>query len=192
MLTKPAIYLRELQHELYTTTEIVIHLPTICRAVRKLGFTRQKIQHIALQQSEAEQIKFIVEVMAVFHHSLILWIDETGCDRRNSLRKYAYGIRGQAPRDYQLQMRGVHYSAIGILSSDGINDVYITEGSVNGEAFLHFVHTILLPILNSFDGRSKNSVVMMDNASIHHTDSVVHTINATGALIRFLPPILMI
>ena len=54
LLTKPAIYLWELQHELYTTTVIVIHLPTICRAVRKLGFTRQKIQHIALQQSEAE------------------------------------------------------------------------------------------------------------------------------------------
>ena len=58
--------------------------------------------------------------MAVFHHLVILWIDETGCNRRNSLRKYAYGIRGQAPQDYQLKMRGVHYSATGILSSDGI------------------------------------------------------------------------
>ena len=66
--------------------------------------------------------------------------------------------------------------------------MYITEGSVNGDTFLHFVHTMLLPILNSFDGQSKNSVVIMDNASIHHTDSVVRTINATGALIRFLPP----
>ena len=188
LLTKPAIYLRELQHELYTSTGIVMHLSTICRAVRKLGFTRQKMQHIALQQSEAERIKFIAEVMAVFHHSLIVWIDETGCDRRNSLRKYAYGIRGQTPRDYQLQMRGVRYSAIGILSSNGIDDVYITEGSVNGDTFLHFVHTMLLPILNSFDGHSKNSVVIMDNASIYHTDSVVRTIDATGALIRFLPP----
>ena len=95
LLTKPAIYLQELQHELYTSTGIVMHLSTICRAVRKLGFTHQKIQHIALQQSEAEQIIFIAEVMAVFHHSLTVWIDETGCDRRNSLRKYAYGIRGE-------------------------------------------------------------------------------------------------
>ena len=42
LLTKPAIYLRELQYELYTSTEIVMHLSTICRTVRKLGFTRQK------------------------------------------------------------------------------------------------------------------------------------------------------
>ena len=70
--------------------------------------------------------------------------------------------------------------------------MYITEGSVNGDTFLHFVHTMLLSILNSFDGQSKNSVVIMDNASIYHTDSVVRTINATGTLIRLLTPILLI
>ena len=150
-----------------------MHLSTICRAVRNLGFTRQKLQHVALQQSETEQIKFIAEVMAVFHHSFMLWIDETRCD---SLRKYAYGIRGQRPQDYQLQ----RYSAIGILSSDGINDFYITKGNVNGDTFLHFVHTMLLPILNPFDGQSKHSIVIMDNASIHHTNLVVCTISATG------------
>lgn len=28
----------------------------------------------------------------------------------------------------------------------------------------------------------------MDNASIHHVNSVIHAINAVGALVRFLPP----
>jgi len=70
----------------------------------------------------------------------------------------------------------------------GINDVYITEGSINSDTFLHFVCTLLVPILNPFDGQSTNFVVIMDNASIHHTDSVVSMVNATGALIRFLPP----
>ena len=31
-------------------------------------------------------------------------------------------------------------------------------------------------------------VVIMDNASIHHIDSVVAYINSVGALVRFLPP----
>ena len=86
-------------------------------------------------------------------------------------------------------MRGVCYSAIRILSNHGVNDIYITEESVNGDTFLHFFHTVFLPTLSSFDGQSKNSVVIMDVASIHHTDSVVHAINASGALIRFFPPI---
>ena len=79
-----------------------------------------------------------------------------------------YGIRGLPPQDYQLQLRGMRYSAIGILSMEGIQDVYITEGTVNGDVFLDFIYTQLLPILRPFDGRSVNSVVVMDNASIHH------------------------
>ena len=126
--------------------------------------------------------------MAAFDPSTILWIDETGCDRRNALRKYGYGIRGPTPLDYQLKLRGVRYSAIGILSMEGINDIYITEGTVNGDTFLDFVEKQLLPILNPFDGQSAHSVVIMDNASIHHVNSVIHAINAIGALVRVLPP----
>jgi len=97
-----------------------------------MGMTRQKIQHIALQQSEIKRAEFIAE-MAVLDSSTIVWIDETECDRRNALRKYGYGIRGQTPQDYQLKLRGVRYSAISILSTEGIKDVYITEGTVNGD-----------------------------------------------------------
>ena len=186
LLTRPGIYLRELQHELCFRFGILVHFCTICRGLRKLGFTYQKLQHISLQQSESERIKFVAEVMEVFPNTMILWNDETGCDHRNSFHKYGYGVRGQRPQDHQLQLRGVHYSSIGILSSEGINDVYTTEGSVNGDTFLF--STMLVPILNPFDGQNTNSVVIMDNASIHHTDSVVSMINATGALIRFLPP----
>ena len=38
-------------------------------------------------------------------------------------------------------------------------------------------------------GQSKHSIVIMDDVSIYSTDLVAHyTINAAGALIRFLPP----
>ena len=64
-----------------------------------------------MQQSELKWAEFIAE-MAVLDSSTIVWIDETGCDRRNALRKYGYGIRGQTPQDYQLKLREVRYSAI--------------------------------------------------------------------------------
>jgi len=48
---------------------------------------------------------------------------------------------------------------------EGIQDVYITEGIVNGDDFLDFIYRQLLPILRPFDGKSANSVVVMDNAS---------------------------
>ena len=66
--------------------------------------------------------------------------------------------------------------------------MYIAEGSVDGETFLDFIRRCLIPVLVPFDGLSPNSVVVMDNASIHHVDSVVETIPSVGAFVRFLPP----
>ena len=63
-------------------------------------------------------------------------------------------------------MGGVCYSAIRMLSNHEVNDIYITEESVNGDTFLHFFHTVLLPTLNSFDGQGKILVVLVDVASI--------------------------
>ena len=84
-------------------------------------------------------------------------------------------------------LRGKRYSAIGILSTEGVEDVYITDGTVDGDKFLEFVRQNLLPLLMPFNGQNPNSIVILDNASIHHVDQVVELITSVGALIRFPP-----
>ena len=188
-LAKPGIYLRELQQELYSRTILMhwVDASTICRTMHRIGMIHQVIRHIALQRSELKRAEYWYDI-SMFNTSMLLWIDETGCDLRNALRKYGYGIRGLPPQDHSLKLRGKRYSAIGILSVEGIKDVYIAEGCVNGETFLDFIRRCLIPVLVPFDGVSPNSIVVMDNASIHHVDSVVETILSVGALVRFLPP----
>ena len=105
ILIRPGIYLRELQQELSDCTGNLVDISNICHEVRKMGMTRPKIQHIALQQSELKRAKFIAE-MAVLDSSTIVWINKTGCDCVNALQKYGYGIRGLTPQDYQLKLRG--------------------------------------------------------------------------------------
>ena len=188
ILTKPGIFLREIRLELLLATGHVLHESTICRSLKRLGMTRQKIQHLALQRSDAQRADFVANIMSAYQSSLFLWIDETGCDRRNGLRKYGYSIRGFPPQSFSLRYRGTRYSAIGIMSSEGIEDIYITKGTVNGDVFLDFVQKQLIPILNPFDGASPHSVVILDNASIHHTNDVLAAILSTGALVKFLPP----
>ena len=161
-----------------------VDVATICRTVHHIGMSRQKIKHYALGRSEASRAEFLEEIS----YFDLVWVDETGCDLRNAMRKYGYGIRGMPPQDYTLKLKGKRYSAIGVLTSEGVEDVYIEEGSVNGEVFLDFVRKCLLPILMPFDGVSPKSIVILDNASIHHVDCVVDTIQSVGALVRFLPP----
>lgn len=89
----------------------------------------------------------------------------------------------EKPQDYSLKLRCKHYSAIGIMSTDSIEDVFITDGSVDGEFFLYYVRKQLLPKIQPFNGYNSKSVVVMDNAAIHHIDLVAF-INSVGAFYR--------
>ena len=120
---------------------------------------------------------------------MFIWIDETGCDRRNCTRKYGYSLRGITPRDHRLLVRGIRYSAIPVMSMEGIHDVAILAGTVNGDRFEQFVSNTLLPHLNPFNGSNPLSIVIMDNCTIHHVDRVINLIEITAqAKIIFLPP----
>ena len=91
--------------------------------------------------------------------------------------------------DHHILARGVRYSAIPIMSLEGIHDVFITEGTVDGDKFVQFITEYLLPILMPFNCINPKSVVIMDNASIHHVDEVTDLIERQcGAKLCFLPP----
>ena len=76
-----------------------------------MGCTRQVIRRVALQQSDALRARFMAEV-SVYDPAMFMWIDESGCDRRDTLRKYGYSIRGIPPKSQILLTRGKRYSAI--------------------------------------------------------------------------------
>ena len=78
-------------------------------------------------------------VLLLTDPAMLIWLDGSGCDRRNTVRKYGYSIRGIPLCDQRLLIRGTRYSAIPLVSTEGIHDVYIAEGSMNGERFAHFI-----------------------------------------------------
>ena len=77
--------------------------------------------------------------MSAFHPDMLVFIDETGSERRNSMRQYGYGLHGITPVQYQLIVYGKRISGIGISTTEGIEDVYIVEGNINGTIFLQFI-----------------------------------------------------
>ena len=187
LLRKPNLFLDELNQELMEVTGCSIDRSTLCRTVKHLGFTHKKIRHIATQQSEVKHAQFMAEMNDV-DPDMLVWVDETGSDRRNAIRKYGYGLRGMTPIVHSLLARGKRMSAVGVMSTRGVEDSYLIEGNVNTDAFVSFVENALLPILQLLNGSNPRSIVIMDNASIHHVDRVCQLIESTGAIIRFLPP----
>ena len=142
-----------------------------------------------MQRSDLLQAEYLLD-MQVFHGhpKMLVFVDETGADRRNCLRRFEYSLRGKPAVSKKLLVRGQRVLAIAAMSTEGILDCYTVTGSVNGSQFSDFVQQALLPQLLPFNGVNARSVVILDNASIHHVDGVVDLIESTGALVFFLPP----
>ena len=84
------------------------------------------------------RVQYMAEV-STFDPNMFIWIDETGSDRCNEIRRFGYALKGTPARTYQLRIGGKWLSAIPVMTTNGIEDVYVTTGSVNGDVFQHFV-----------------------------------------------------
>ena len=87
ILENPGIYLHEMQEELFSNCGVWLHPSTICKALHRTD----KESSIALQRSEQCRARFMAEV-SLYDPKMFVWIDETGCDKRNSQRKHAYSM----------------------------------------------------------------------------------------------------
>ena len=135
ILHNPSIYLHEIQYKLNTMFGCTVSLTTISRTLHHMGCTRQVIRHIALQRSDNLRAKFMADV-SIYNLDMLIWIDESGCDR--AIRKYGYSLRGMCPVDHRLLVRGIRYSTIPIMSTQGIHDVYLAEGTINRDNYIGF------------------------------------------------------
>ena len=187
VLRRPGIYLHEIARELYDNLGVDVTLSTICMFLNKNGFTRQRLKITASQRDDFLRMQFISEV-SLYDKDMMIFVDETGSDRRNSIRRYGYSIRGRPLVSEKMLVRGKRISAISCMSVHGILDCKTVTGSVDGSVFYDFVQMSLLHHLTPFNGHNPHSVVILDNCSIHHIQEIVHMIQEVGALVHFLPP----
>ena len=86
---------------------------------------------------------------------MIVWLDETGTDKRKERRLFGYHLRGMTPTSYKLSINGKRLSTIAIMSSQGIEDIDTYEGSINGDVFSDFVKRCLVLLLQPFNGTNE-------------------------------------
>ena len=61
-----------------------------------------------------------------------IFLDETGADTRDALRKHAYRLRGKPARKQTLFVRE-RISVISIMSMEGVLDSKVFHGTVDGD-----------------------------------------------------------
>ena len=189
IIERPEVYMREIREILINETGTSVDPSTIWKFLHTSNITRQKMVLVAKQRSDFLRAEYLDD-MQIFsgHPEMLIFVDETGKDRRNCMRRFGYSVRGMPPVSKKLLVRGQRVSAIAAMSTSGIIDCHTVTSSVDGDEFMYFLQHILIPHLQPFNGVNPHSVVVMDNASIHHVSSAVHLLESTGALVQFLPP----
>jgi transposase len=95
-------------------------------------------------------------------------------------------LRGWAPRGARLKAKAPfgHWKTmtfIAALRCDRIDAPCLFDGPINGQTFLAYVQTLLVPTLKPDD------VVIMDNLGSHRGKAVRKAIRKAGAKLLFLP-----
>lgn len=181
----PALYLHEICAKIVEATGITVSGSTVCKVLHRNGFTRKKLVKVATQRSTEHRGAFMANILQ-YPRDFLVWVDETGSDRRDQLRKFGYALRGLPPVCKRLHARGTRISAIVGMSSDGVEAYELSVGSTDSDKFIDFIRGSLIPTMQPFP--DKNSILIMDNCSIHHVAEVKELIEDAGILLIFLPP----
>jgi transposase len=111
----------------------------------------------------------------------LVFVDETGTStkmvRTHGRCRRGQRLIGKAPAGH---WKTTTFTAG--LRCDGLVAPFVLEGPMNGESFLVYVETVLAPSL------SEGDIVVIDNLSAHKVAGVRAAIEASGAILLYLPP----
>ena len=88
----------------------------------------------------------------MFSTDKFIWIDETGTDKRDQLRKPGYSLRGTTPVQHTFIARGIRVHSIAAMCHNGIVAIELINSTVNHEIFFDFIRSKLIPNMMPFDG----------------------------------------
>lgn len=185
ILNSPTLFLGEIVQQIKNDLGIDLSAATICRLLKRYGHSRKKIRQIAQQRCAALRGQFMAHVH-LFNCESFVWIDETGSNKKDHIRKYGYALKGVTPVYHRLLCRGERYNAIAAISSTSVLAVEVRKGSINGSLFFDFLRGELFPNMHPFPG--PHSVAIMDNCSIHHVQEVQELAKQLGIVLLYLPP----
>ena len=137
------------------------------------------------------------------HPQQLITLDETYRGKKTTIRRRCWSITGQSPYlDCFFGSHGGRYSALCAANIEGFvpdaceivfredseNDKEETKGTVDKKRFIQWVEQKLMPVLGNYALCQKNSIVILDNTTIHHSEEIVRLIESKGVKIIYLPP----
>ncbi|KAJ5733744.1 hypothetical protein N7493_002530 [Penicillium malachiteum] len=171
LLEKPGLYL----------DEMALFLALISKK-RSKKTSRQKAR-----ERNADLRDCYLHNLSEFRSYHLVYIDESGCDKRIGFRRTGWSPLGIAPVQISKFHRDQRYQILPAYSQDGIVMSQVFRGSTDVWVFEDCVEELLQHCGKWPEPRS---VLVMDNASFYHSDCIKQMCFDVGVKLMYLPPYL--
>ncbi|THV06429.1 hypothetical protein K435DRAFT_960414 [Dendrothele bispora CBS 962.96] len=186
----PDTYLKELQWYLAIHHDLAISIPALHSNLEKAGLTRKVLQKIAEERDEQLRTDFknCIQNPQFFSGTgrEFVTVDESSKNDHTTARRYGRAPIGLPAQITDVFIRGTRYSLVAALSTNGYIAAKAIEGSYDAAEFFSFILDDVVPQMNAYPG--DQSVLIMDNARIHHNEALKEALNSQGIMLIYLPP----
>jgi transposase len=116
-----------------------------------------------------------------------MFLDEATHNQKTSGRTRGWALVERGCVQRRFFVRGQRYSILLVLTMDRIITYDVIPGSVTSVRFVKFLRELVIPLTNPYPG--PQSVLVLDNCSIHHSKGVQAVVeDKTQCKLIFLPP----
>ena len=184
LLEKPGLYLDEMVIFIWDEFRTLATTSSIRRALTLTGWSKKSIRQRAKEQN-AELREFYLRNISEFDSYHLVYVDESGCDKRIGFRRTGWSPLGVAPVQVSQFHRDERYQILPAYAQDGIVLSRVFRGSTDAGVFEDFLDQLLRHC-----GRwpELKSVLVMDNASFHHSERITQMCADAGVKLVYLPP----
>jgi hypothetical protein len=182
LVENPELYQNEIGNFLYDEFEVQVTIPTISKALASAGWSRKAARRIAKERN-ADLRDFYLHNLSEFRSYHLVYIDESGCDNRIGFRRTGWSPLGVTPIQIARLRRDQRHQILPAYTQDGILFARVFSRSTDTTVFED------LQLLHHW-GRwpEPKSVLIMDNASFHHSARIEQLCKEAGVKLLYLPP----
>ena len=164
--SRPWAYQDEMIEYLFDDWNIIVDQSTVSRALSRMKISRNMLKRIAAERNQTCRDHYQLQ-LSQYTADMLVYLDESAANEHTKDRKMGWSSFGITPIVVRPVKRSQRHSILPAYPIDGIIAFHIHQGSISGARFEWWLENEVLPQCNPFPG--KNSVLILDNASIHHS-----------------------
>ncbi|KAJ3456616.1 hypothetical protein MRS44_016639 [Fusarium solani] len=184
LAVKPNMYRDGMVDFLEKEFETTVTASSISRSLKSARWSRKTARRVAMGRN-ADLRDYYLYKLSFFKSYQLVYIDESGCDRRVGRRRCGWAPKGVTPVQMDRFHRDQRYQILPAYTQKGILHYQIFPGSTDSVVFEEFIEQLLY---HCGKWPEPNSVLVMDNASFHRSTVIEKMCEDAGVKILYLSP----